>query len=176
MKQKKSVRTKKVPSIDARVTSERPLSKNGRSRLKAQRGAKLGLGASKERQVSTGDKLKLSLSTLLLILSIAGFYFFRSPNFLYSSGSMVLAYASPLLGIVLFLVTVFYWCSFGFNLVTYVRDATVELKKVVWPERKTAGRMTLVVLAFVAILALSMWLADSFIQWVLYDIILKRGS
>lgn len=132
--------------------------------------------ALSEQWISRTDKIKLAIAVGVLLLGIGSFYLFKTPSFLFSRPNMLLAYASPVLGIVGFIAILFYWCSFGFSLLGYVKDATIELKKVVWPDSKTAGRTTLMVMVFIAILATCMWISDSIIQWVLYDLILRRGG
>ena len=42
--------------------------------------------------------------------------------------------------------------------------------------RKEAMQMTAVVFVFVAVLALILWLLDTTIAWLFYDVILKRGG
>jgi preprotein translocase subunit SecE len=83
--------------------------------------------------------------------------------------------ALPVVGVALAVLIVFYWCDFGRRLVRYVRDSVAEFKKVVWPPRKDAMRMTMFVVAFVAVLALFIYAADSLISWLFYDVLLKRG-
>ena len=129
-----------------------------------------------EQWISRTDKIKLAIAVGILLLGIGAFYLFKTPSFLFSHPNMPLAYASPILGIIGFIAILFYWCSFGFSLLGYIKDATIELKKVVWPDSKTAGRTTLMVMVFIAILATCMWISDSIIQWVLYDLILRRGG
>lgn len=57
----------------------------------------------------------------------------------------------------------------------YAQDSVAEAKKVVWPTRKEATQMTVMVFVFVFVLALFMWLVDSGLSWLFYDILLKRG-
>ena len=47
-----------------------------------------------------------------------------------------------------------------------------EARKVVWPTRKETIQTTLIVFAFVLVMALFLWLADKVLEWVLYDLIL----
>ena len=129
-----------------------------------------------EKWISHADKVKLTIAMVILLLGIGAFYLFKTPSFLFSYPNIPLAYTSPVLGVIGFIAILFYWCSFGFSLLRYVKDATIELKKVVWPDSKTAGRITLMVMVFIAILATCMWISDSIIQWVLYDLILRRGG
>ena len=57
----------------------------------------------------------------------------------------------------------------------FLAESRFELRKVVWPERAETARMTLFVLAFVSVLALFIWGADSLISWLFFDVLMKRG-
>ena len=63
----------------------------------------------------------------------------------------------------------------GKSFVTYAQDSVGEAKKVVWPTRKEATQLTGLVFLFVLVLALFMWLVDSGLSWLFYDLILGRG-
>ncbi len=129
--------------------------------------------AQKSSLMTRADQWKTFLAVILLILGCCGFYFFKQTNLLFSQPNLVLAYVSPLLGSVLFLLILFYWCSFGSSLIRYIKESTVEAKKVVWPDRKSASRMTLMVLFFVFVLGLCMWIFDTVIVTVLNWIMLR---
>ena len=81
----------------------------------------------------------------------------------------------PVVGVVAAILIVFRWSSAGRGLSAYVKDSTAELRKVVWPDRAETARMTLFVLAFVSVLALFIWGADSLISWLFFDVLMKRG-
>ncbi|QRN41079.1 MAG: preprotein translocase subunit SecE [Neisseriaceae bacterium] len=125
-------------------------------------------------KITTLDKFKLFLGLVVLGLGIWGYYHFNGSNLLSSNTNSLLSYLCPILGVFVFLSIVIYGCSFGRDIINYIKEATTELRKVVWPDRKTTTRMTMLVMFFVFILALFMWISDAFIQWVLYDIILRR--
>ncbi|WP_232462241.1 preprotein translocase subunit SecE [Neisseria chenwenguii] len=61
------------------------------------------------------------------------------------------------------------------GLFSYFRNSWIEFKKVVWPERADAVRMTIFVVIFVAILAAFIYVVDSSISWLFFDVLLKRG-
>ena len=61
----------------------------------------------------------------------------------------------------------------GQQFFTFAREATVEARKVVWPNRKEAMQTTGLVFAFVVIMAFFLWVTDKSIEWVLYDLILQ---
>lgn len=61
------------------------------------------------------------------------------------------------------------------GLLAYFRHSWSEFKKVVWPSRNEAVRMTGFVIVFVAILAIFIYAVDSAISWLFFDVLLKRG-
>ena len=58
------------------------------------------------------------------------------------------------------------------GLLSYFKNSWSEFKKVVWPARDDAVKMTIFV---VAILAVFIYAADSAISWLFFDVLLKRG-
>lgn len=123
----------------------------------------------KNKSSSVGDIFKLCVAAA----SIAGgiWVFYDNTLNLPSYARML----APVLGVVLGLLIVFYWCDLGRRLIAYVRDSVTEFKKVVWPARRDAFRMTVFVIIFVTILAAFIYMADSIISWLFYDVLLKRG-
>ncbi len=72
---------------------------------------------------------------------------------------------------------VFYFLSpIGLNLHRYFKDSYLEIQKVVWPTRKETMQFTGIVFLFVCILGLFLWAVDSGLAWLLYGVILGKGS
>ena len=115
--------------------------------------------------VSSGaDKLKMGASAALLVLALAGFFLLSKQGTLVQWAVFVLGLAAA--------VGVFLSSEPGQQLIAFGVDATRELKKVVWPTRKEATQMTLVVFGFVLLMALFLWLTDKPLEWIFYDLIL----
>jgi preprotein translocase subunit SecE len=112
----------------------------------------------------TGDLVKSIIAGLLVILSVIAFYFL-------SDKGGIAQWASLLGGLIL-AVVVFFTSIHGKQLVAFGKDATREVKKVVWPTRKEATQMTLYVFAFVVIMATFLWFTDKTLEWLIYDLIL----
>lgn len=72
--------------------------------------------------------------------------------------------------------TFFLLAPLGINLHSYMRDSWREMQKVVWPPRKESLQFTWIVFLFVVILGLFLWLVDSSLAWLLYGVILGKGS
>lgn len=65
--------------------------------------------------------------------------------------------------------------SLGKNLVEFVKDARLELRKVVWPTKQETVQTTLVVIAMVIVLALILWGIDGFLMWIISWLTGQRG-
>ncbi len=52
-------------------------------------------------------------------------------------------------------------------IVRYIRDTRAELRKVYWPTREEAWRLTMVVLAVTVSMALFLWAVDTYFAWLL---------
>lgn len=115
--------------------------------------------------VSTGiDKAKLVVAGLLVVGGLAAFYFLSAQGALVQWGGLIAALA---LAVVSFLTS-----EAGKRLVAFGRDSWREMYKVVWPTRKESLQTTAFVFAFTVAIALFMWMADQFLKWALYDMIL----
>jgi preprotein translocase subunit SecE len=113
---------------------------------------------------SGADRLKMGASIALLVFALAGY-------FLLVQQGVWVQWAAFIVGLVA-AVGVFLTSEPGQQLIGFGMDATRELKKVVWPTRKEATQMTLVVFAFVFVMALFLWLTDKTLEWIFYDLIL----
>jgi preprotein translocase subunit SecE len=113
---------------------------------------------------SGADRLKMGASIALLVFALAGY-------FLLAQQGVWVQWAAFIVGLVA-AVGVFLTSEPGQQLIGFGMDATRELKKVVWPTRKEATQMTLVVFAFVFVMALFLWLTDKTLEWIFYDLIL----
>jgi len=60
----------------------------------------------------------------------------------------------------------------GKTFIGFAKDAYREVRKVVWPTRKEASQTTLIVFAFVVVMAIYLWLTDKTIEWVIFSVIL----
>ncbi len=123
------------------------------------------MATSQVETVTTGaDKAKLFAAVVLVLASIAGFYV------LGKQGPLI-QWAVLLFGLVL-AVAMFLISEHGRQFIAFAREASREVKKVVWPTRKESLQMTGYVFAFVVLMALFLWFTDKTLEWVLYDLIL----
>jgi preprotein translocase subunit SecE len=120
--------------------------------------------ASVETVSTTADKAKLAAAGVLLVGSVVGFYFLGQKDLWVRMGVLFVGLLAA--------VAVFFTSESGRQLIAFGRDSWREVQKVVWPTRKEAIQMTGYVFAFVAVMALFLWLTDKTLEWALYDLIL----
>ena len=115
--------------------------------------------------VTTGaDKAKLAAAVALVIAALAGFYLLGKQGQIAQWGALIVGLIAA--------VAVFLTSDLGREFVGFCREATKEVRKVVWPARKEAIQMTAYVFGFVVVMALFLWLTDKTLEWVFYDLIL----
>jgi preprotein translocase subunit SecE len=106
----------------------------------------------------------MGASVALLVLALAGYFLLAKQGVWAQWGAFIAGLVAA--------VGVFLTSEPGQQLIGFGMDATRELKKVVWPTRKEATQMTLVVFGFVFVMALFLWLTDKTLEWIFYDLIL----
>lgn len=114
------------------------------------------------------DQIKLTLAIIVATAGLVAYY-------LLPQLPLALRWFFAAGGVALGLVIVFFWSTLGRSLLVYFKESTQEMRKVVWPEKNDAGRMTMMVIVFVALLGMFIWVVDSAIGWLFYDVILKKG-
>ena len=104
------------------------------------------------------DVARLVIAVVLVIAGVAAFYEF-------DTASSWLRWGAVVGGLVLGLAVVA-TSAYGRAVIQFVLDSRVELRKIVWPERRETGVTTLVVFAFVVIGGGFFWLVDLILAWV----------
>ncbi len=111
-----------------------------------------------EQQVSPAfDTLKLVASVLILVAGIIGFYYFKEES--------QLLRVLGILAVVVVAFLVIATTLIGKKSLGFVKDARVEVRKVVWPTRQETIQTTIAVLVMVLIVAIMLWLIDMFLGW-----------
>ncbi len=123
------------------------------------------MATSQVETVSTGaDKAKLALSVALVLGALVAYYLLGKQGPVAQWAGLLVCLGGA--------VVIFMTSEPGKEFVAFGRDAWREVKKVVWPSRKEAIQMTAYVFAFVAIMAVFLWLTDKTLEWVFYDLLL----
>ena len=113
------------------------------------------------------------LFKIIIVLAIIVFsIWFINSKYLFGSSEIlrttILSTSVFVTGLVLI------WGNFT-RLLIYFKNSVVELKKVVWPDKVYATKMTIFVLIFITILTIFIYFADFLISWVLFDLLMKKG-
>lgn len=117
-----------------------------------------------ETVTSLADRAKVALAIAIVVLGVVGFYVLDQQPTVVRVGSVLLGMiAGALVG----------WTSGpGQRFFAFAKDSWSEAGRVVWPTRKETTQMTLIVFAFVVVMAIFLWLVDQGLQWFLYDLLL----
>ena len=109
---------------------------------------------------TTNDKIKVVTAAVAVLAGIVGFYFLADQPILTRAGALVAG---------LLLALGMMWTSTpGRDFVGFAKEAVRETKKVVWPTRKEATQITLIVFGFVFVMALFLWGTDKLLETLLY--------
>ncbi len=108
---------------------------------------------------SAGDIVKYALALLLVVAGVFAFYWFDGqwPS-VARAGAVV---AGVVAGVAVFMTS-----AKGRETREFLVESRFELRKVVWPTRQEAMRMTWVVIIVVIIIALLLAGFDTVIQWL----------
>jgi preprotein translocase subunit SecE len=106
----------------------------------------------------------LILAGLIVVLALVAYYVLASETIWVRLAAL---FGGVGLGVVIAAVS-----NDGKRFLAYSKESVSEVKKVVWPSRKEATQMTLVVFAFVVIMALFLWTADKLIEWLVFSVFL----
>ena len=104
------------------------------------------------------DKIKVILAILVLVGAVVGFY-------VYDSQALLLRWL-VLLAALGISTAIMLQAEVGRNTWNFMRDSTIEVRKVVWPARSETVQSTLVVIAMVILLGIMLWLLDMFLAWI----------
>jgi preprotein translocase subunit SecE len=113
---------------------------------------------------TTNDKFKVVLAVVALIAGVVGFFVL--------TGKPTLVRAAALVVGLLISAGIAYTSTSGRDFLNFAKEAVRETKKVVWPTRKEATQITMIVFAFVLVMAVFLWGTDKLLEFLLYDVIL----
>jgi preprotein translocase subunit SecE len=116
------------------------------------------MAAHAESSSSAFDTAKLVAAILMLVIGIGAFYYFAEKfDLLYRVLGVV-----GLGGVAVYIV---FTTAIGRQLLGFLKEARIEVRKVVWPTRQETTQATLVVVALVFLVGLILWLLDMFLFW-----------
>nr|WP_246065482.1 preprotein translocase subunit SecE [Hydrocarboniclastica marina] len=109
------------------------------------------------------DTLKWLVVFILVTVAVVGNTYYSAESLLYRVLAVV---ALAIVAGVIALQT-----SKGKRFAQLLKEARVEIRKVVWPTRQELTQTTLIVIVFVLVVALLLWGMDSLISWGVSGII-----
>jgi preprotein translocase subunit SecE len=110
-----------------------------------------------EQSTSAIDTFKIMTAVLVLIAGVVGFHYFEAESQLLR-----------VLGMLAVAVVAFFIAASsepGRRGLGFVKEARVEVRKVVWPTRQETLQTTMAVLFMVVLVAIMLWLFDMFLGW-----------
>ena len=110
-----------------------------------------------EQPTSAIDTFKLMTAVLVLLAGVVGFYYFEDESQLLRVLGMLAV------AVVAFLIAA--TSDVGKRSLGFVKDARVEIRKVVWPTRQETLQTTVAVLFMVILVAIMLWLFDMLLGW-----------
>lgn len=110
-----------------------------------------------EQSTSAIDTFKLMTAVLVLLAGVVGFYYFEEESQLLRVLGMLAV------AVIAFLIAA--TSDVGRRSLGFVKDARVEVRKVVWPTRQETVQTTIAVLIMVILVAIMLWLFDMFLGW-----------
>lgn len=110
-----------------------------------------------ETESSRFDSLKWLLVVVLIAVGVGGNVYFAGQSLLYRVIALLIL---AVLAVIVALQTMR-----GAEFWKLAKEARVEIRKVVWPTRQEATQTTLIVFAFVLVMALILWGLDTLVGW-----------
>lgn len=114
-------------------------------------------------ETSSLDTVKLGIALAMLLGGVVAFQYYAEAPRLVRVGGMIL---NIILAMLLASQT-----EKGRMVVGFVRDAQIEVRKVVWPTRQETVQTTIVVMIVVVIFAFLLWMLDIFLGWAMQSVI-----
>jgi preprotein translocase subunit SecE len=113
---------------------------------------------------TSNDKIKVVSAVCAVVFGIVGFYFL--------AGQPAWVRAGVLVAGLLVAIGMAWTSTPGRGFLSFAKESVREVKKVVWPTRKEATQITLIVFGFVLLMALFLWGTDKLLEVLLYNVIL----
>ena len=116
------------------------------------------MNAKSETQISRLDTYKLASAASIVVIAVVAFYYFAD----YSLLVRVIGLLAAVGGAVAIAVNT----ELGGNIVGFISDSRMELRKVVWPTRAETIQTSLAVIIMVVLMGIFLWLLDVLLFWV----------
>ena len=117
-----------------------------------------------ETVTSTVDRVKLGLAVLVIAAGIVLYSMLESQP--------TVVRVAVFLGSLIIAAVIAWFSEPGRRTLSFARDSSTEVKRVVWPTRKEATQMTGIVFVFVIVMGILLWIVDKGLGWVIYGLLL----
>jgi preprotein translocase subunit SecE len=111
-----------------------------------------------ETPISNLDAVMLGLAAFLVAGALAAFYYFGDQS--------LLLRVVGLLAVIGLALALGFRTQKGRDIWAFMKEAQVEVRKVVWPTRQETVRMTLIVVLMVVTVAGFLWVLDAGLSWL----------
>ena len=118
-------------------------------------------------QHSPLDTVKLAISLTILVGGLVAFYHYADASKLLRVGGII--------AVVVVAITIAFQTDKGRQISSFIREAQIEVRKVVWPRRQETTQTTMVVMIVVIIFGVLLWLLDLLLGGMVQTMI-GRGS
>ena len=121
------------------------------------------MNAKAEAKDTRYDLLKWLAVAALVVVGVSGNQFYSAEPILYRVlALLVIAAAAGFVAL---------QTAKGQSFFSLVKEARIEIRKVVWPTRQETTQTTLMVVAVVLVMALLLWGLDSLLGWIVSSIV-----
>jgi preprotein translocase subunit SecE len=111
-----------------------------------------------ETPISNLDAVMLGLAAFLVAGALGAFYYFGDQS--------LLLRVVGLLAVIGLALALGFRTQKGRDIWAFMKEAQVEVRKVVWPTRQETVRMTLIVVLMVVTVAGFLWVLDAGLSWL----------
>ncbi len=103
------------------------------------------------------DTVKLVTALIVVVTAVAAFYIYAEQSLLFRVIGLL---ASAGIAIAIAVQT-----EKGRQILGFLHDVQIEVRKVVWPTRQETVQTTLLVILMVILVSIILWLLDMFLGW-----------
>ena len=115
----------------------------------------------------TAERIKIGIAALVALGGLVAFYWLGEQPLVIRLAALLGAWAAA--------IVLMWFTEAGKTFAAFSRESWEEAKRVVWPSRKETMQTTLVVFAFVFIMALFLWMVDASLLWLTHKVIGQGG-
>jgi preprotein translocase subunit SecE len=109
------------------------------------------------------DAVKWALSLVVLVTGLGAFYYFGEESLLFRVIGVIAAVVGA--------IAIGSQTEKGREVWVFIREARMEVRKVVWPTRKETTQTTGIVIVMVFLVAVLMWVLDTLLGWMISQLL-----